>query len=172
MNRDGTVVAVLDDNRVVVQLSKHTACGDCGACHLGDENKNIKIICNNTHNAKEGERVVVDLDFSDVLSAAFIMYTVPLIALLLGVFGGYFAYQHFISPSGSEVFAMFTGFVTMALAYLFIKTREGKFEKNEKYMTRIVQVYRTQILMGTDMAVAPQRVEPKHSNFGHQKLSL
>ncbi len=166
LNRDGIVIEEKGNDRAIVELLKHTACGDCGACHLGDDNKHIRIICQNDVGAKEGERVVVDLDFPEVLSAAFIMYTLPLLALLIGVFAGYYGYTNFISSSGSEVFAMFVGFILMGASYLFIKSRESKFSADKKYLTHIVDVQRTQIL------TAAQSSNISQANFGHKKLGL
>ncbi len=165
MNRTGIVIERLKD-KAVVELLKHTACGDCGACHLGDENKHITITCDNKLGANIGEKVEVELSFSEVLSAAFIMYTIPLFALLVGVFGGYFGYSYFVSPQGSEVMATLVGFVLMAISYLLINKQDQNFSKDSKYLSKIVQIHnRTQIL-------TPQQMAGRTSNFGHKKLSL
>lgn len=152
MNRNGVVTEVKGE-RAVVQLLRHTACGECGACQLGDDSKQIKIECANDVGAQIGEFVEIDLESPNVLGAAFIMYMVPLAALLVGVVGGslifgMLANSGIISSSLAgfkELVGAGTGVVLMTLTYFIIKGKEDKFSESQKYLSRITKVERTQL---------------------------
>jgi len=144
MNRNGVVTDIKGD-RAVVQLLKHTACGDCGACHLGDDNKHIKIECANEPGAKVGEFVQIDLESPNVLGAAFIMYMIPLAALLVGVVGGSLLYGFFVGEAFKEIVGSAIGVVSMAASYFVIKGKEDKFSDSQKYLSRITKVDHNQL---------------------------
>jgi len=144
MNRNGVVTDIKGD-RAVVQILKHTACGDCGACHLGDDNKHIKIECANEPGAQVGEFVEVDLETPNVLGAAFIMYMVPLAALLVGVVAGSWIYGLLVGEAYKELVGAGIGVVLMASTFLFIKSKEEKFSDSQKYLSRITKVDRKQL---------------------------
>lgn len=149
MNRNG-VVTELKGDRALVQLLRHTACGECGACTLGDDSKQIKIECANDVGAQVGEFVEIDLEAPNVLGAAFIMYMVPLGALLLGVLGTALIYtllgrSGIVIPVNKELVGSAMGVILMALSYFIIKGKEDKFSDSQKYLSRITKVERTQL---------------------------
>ncbi|SKC70078.1 SoxR reducing system RseC family protein [Maledivibacter halophilus] len=140
MNREGKVTAINGDNATVV-LMKHSACGDCGACQMGKENMNITIEALNTVGAKVGNNVVVDMESQDVLTAAFIVYGIPLIMLIIGVAGGNFLFKQLIGIEGNvELFSFITGLVLMIISFLFIKSNEDKFKESKKYLSQIIEI--------------------------------
>lgn len=145
MNRTGVVIKIKED-RAVVQLLKHTACGDCGACHLGDDSKSIVVECENLPKAQVGEKVEIDLGTPEVLSAAFILYMIPMCALLIGIFGGSFVYEHVFGSAGKEGVSVAIGLLFMTLAYVGIKMQENRFAKSGNYLSKIVSVKRTSLL--------------------------
>ncbi len=152
MNRNG-VVTDIKGERAVVQLLRHTACGECGACQLGDDSKQIKIECANDVGAQIGEFVEIDLESPNVLGAAFIMYMIPLAALLVGVLGasllfGFLASSGIISGAVAkykELFGAASGVILMTLTYFIIKGKEDKFSDSQKYLSRITKVERSQL---------------------------
>ncbi len=144
MNRNGVVTDIKGD-RAVVQLLKHTACGDCGACHLGDDNKHIKIECANDPGAKVGEFVEIDLETPNVLGAAFIMYMIPLAALLVGVVAGTMIYGILVGDAFKEIVGSLVGLIMMTASYFVIKGKEEKFSDSQKYLSRITKVDRNQL---------------------------
>lgn len=144
MNRNGVVTEVKGD-RAVVQLLKHTACGECGACHLGDDSKHVRIECANEPGAQVGEFVEIDLESPNVLGAAFIMYTIPLAALILGVVIGSLAFGALLGPQYKEIAAAILGVGLMAASYFVIRGKEDKFSTSQKYLSRITKIDRAQL---------------------------
>ena len=68
MDRTGIVVDQMGEFSKV-KLLRHTACGNCGACQLGDDQKDIMLVARNSAKANVGDMVEVSMATGGVLSA-------------------------------------------------------------------------------------------------------
>lgn len=139
MKREGKVLSI-DEDIAVVKLMKHAACGDCGACHIGDENMDIQIEAINKLGANIGDIVVIDMDDPNVLSAAFIAYGIPLISLIIGIFSGEYILELLNIHKNTEGYSLAIGIIFLFISYLYIKGNEKKYKVNPKYKSRITQI--------------------------------
>lgn len=114
------LVTEVKNNLVVVKLERQEACAKCKACIAGLESKEMFIEAENLCNAKVGDVVNVSIKNSSFIKAVFIIYTIPCIALLLGLFIGYLF-------SKKEIVSILVGFSFLALSYLLIKLNEKRF---------------------------------------------
>lgn len=137
MDRAGIIVDQMGEYSKV-KLVRHTACGNCGACQLGDEQKDIMLIAKNTISAEKGDMVEVTMATNSVLSAAFIMYVIPLVGLLVGLLIG----QMFFD--GNDVLTALMGIIVMAFTFFVIKLNEKKFLKNDKYTAQILRILQSE----------------------------
>ncbi|MCA0386669.1 MAG: SoxR reducing system RseC family protein [Firmicutes bacterium] len=137
MDRAGIVVSQMGDYSKV-KLVRHTACGNCGACQLGDEQKDIMLIAKNVAKAKAGDLVEVTMATNSVLSAAFIMYMIPLAGLFIGLLLG-----NALFP-GKDVYTALLGVVFMGMMFVIIKLNDKRFLKNEKYTAQILRVLQSE----------------------------
>lgn len=137
MDRAGIVVSQMGDYSKV-KLVRHTACGNCGACQLGDEQKDIMLIAKNVAKAKAGDLVEVTMATNSVLSAAFIMYIIPLAGLFVGLLLG-----NALFP-GKDVYTALLGVIFMAMMFVIIKLNDKRFLKNEKYTAQILRVLQSE----------------------------
>lgn len=137
MDRAGIIVSQMGEYSKV-KLVRHTACGSCGACQLGDEQKDILLVAKNTVNAKNGDLVEVSMATNSVLSAAFIMYVIPLVGLFVGLLTGQVLF------AGNDVLTALMGLAVMALAFLIIKLNDKRFLKNEKYTAQVLKVLQSE----------------------------
>ncbi|MDH8677128.1 SoxR reducing system RseC family protein [Fusibacter bizertensis] len=137
MDRAGIVVSQMGEYSRV-KLVRHTACGNCGACQLGDDQKDIMLVAKNAVKAKDGDLVEVSMETGGVLSAAFIMYILPLVGLFIGLLVG----QTFFK--GSDVMTALLGLVFMAAIYLVIKMNDKRFLRNEKYTAKILKILQSE----------------------------
>lgn len=133
MRQFGEVVDRMNGKAKVI-MQKHSSCSNCNACKLGSESYTMEIEAKNEADAKIGDRVIVDMKGQDVLSAAFILYIIPLIALMIGILIG-----TRIFPA-QEILVAGIGFVFMAFAFMLIKTKDHTFKNNPKYVPVIVEV--------------------------------
>lgn len=119
-----------------VKLMRHSACGSCGACSMGDESKDVFLVARNQIGAKKGEFVEVGMPTAGILSAAFIMYMLPLAALFVGLGLGILLIE---SPN-EEILSGGLGFLFMALTFMWIKKHEKNITKNDKYNAQILSI--------------------------------
>jgi sigma-E factor negative regulatory protein RseC len=80
---------------------------------------------NNQCNAQVGDLVEIYLKEENFLKAVFIMYSIPLIGLLLGIGIGYLIFDN-------ELLIMLLGIVVMSLTFVMIRLNEKRF-KTEKF---------------------------------------
>ncbi len=132
MDRIGKVVELVDQSTAKVLLQKHTDCGKCGACSMGRD-MDIATLADNGVGANVGDMVELTMETKNVLSAAFIMYTIPLITLLLGIFIG-----SKVFTTNTEGYSLILGFAFLVITYFLIKKKEKKYIK--KYKAVITKV--------------------------------
>lgn len=81
MTGEGTVVKI-NGNRATVRIEKKSACsGECSSCGLC-ENPVYDIEAKNSANADVGDKVVLYMPTGRVYFAAFLVYMLPIIAIL------------------------------------------------------------------------------------------
>lgn len=82
--QEGIVLEVFD-GMAKVKASRHSDCENCGSCPGNDA---IVVEVLNPVGAKRGQRVAFEGKEVNMLKAAFIVYMLPLIAAVAGVFTG------------------------------------------------------------------------------------
>ena len=136
MDRTGVIVSVNKDYSQI-KLLRHTACGNCGACQLGDDQKDVMLLAKNDVRAEVGDMVEVSMGTSGVLSAAFIMYMIPLMALFVGLTLGINLLGKMNYQGNIEMLSAGIGLALMALTFFIIKLNDQKFLKSDKYTAHI-----------------------------------
>ena len=134
IEEEGVVLEISDDNIAKVLVEKSSACGNCSAksfCHPFGEEKEVKIDAFNNIGANKGDRVKVAIKSSTFLKASFLMYIVPIIAMLAGAFAGELIFHNDIANF------FFAGIFFIAAFSLI-----GKFSKNKEtvYMAEILEI--------------------------------
>lgn len=134
------VVEAVHGSRATVAITRHTACGECGACQMGKENMERKVEANNTIGAKIGDRVTMSMSEDKVLKAAFIVYIVPLIVLIAGIFLTKLTLEFFQISDMVELYGVFVGLIGMALCFWFIKKKDTDMKKSGELEITIIQI--------------------------------
>ncbi|PAB60908.1 SoxR reducing system RseC family protein [Anaeromicrobium sediminis] len=140
MNQVGFVTKILPNNRAEVSMKKHAACGECGACQHGHENMNLNIIALNKIKSVEGNKVEVDLETSNVLGAAFIMYVIPLVTMVISIFISRHVFGNIMKINNFEIYSILTGFTCLSITFLAIRLNEKKFEDSKRYIPTITRI--------------------------------
>ena len=126
----GTVTEITGDKAKVV-FKRTKACANCDAClHFGSDEAAAEI--KNTLNAQVGDRVEIAIRSGSMLKAGFILYLIPLAALIAGV---YFGCK--INDVAGALIGIGAAFVTLIIIHLF----EPKFKRAGRFepaMLRIV----------------------------------
>lgn len=91
--------------------------------------------------AELGDVVEIDLETMNLLSAAIIAYGLPLLALIIGILGGYYGLLFLgLSDNVSQALAALSGLTAMAVSYAAIKMNEGRIEKMKKFRPVLVGI--------------------------------
>lgn len=106
----------------VVKIVRSTSCGEncasCGMCSGHDTEIEAINLCN----AYVGDTVTVHMADKKVLGAAFLVYIIPLICLILGYAAGF-------NISKKETAGIVCGFLLMFLAFVVIHIIDKKIKK-------------------------------------------
>lgn len=120
----GQVIEVVNEKRLVIKLSRQEACGKCKACTVGLQEKDMLLEAENLCEAKLDDFVEIYLEKSSFLKAVLIMYTIPLLAFLLGLLIGYLLTKN-------ELIIFGVGLAFMAIVFIAIRANEHRFNSAE-----------------------------------------
>ncbi len=108
------VVTGVKDEKLIVRVSRHPACGDCKVCAPAEE-KRIDIELDNTVGAVEGDAVDIELEDA-ILKGALLFYAVPLTALLFGLFLGKVFTERIETAIPAEIICAASGIVAVIVS--------------------------------------------------------
>lgn len=128
MEKSGVVIE-LRGNRALVEVRRTGSCGDkCSTCSSACEAPAAKIEVLNDRGVKIGDYVTLVVSESDMLKAGFALYTVPLIAMVIGIAIGMMV-APLLGISASDLFGLGVGIVLMFGAFVLInRTKHAKKE--------------------------------------------
>lgn len=129
MIRTGTVVKQ-EHSGVLVSFERLAACHGCNAC--GREKQTTTVFV--PGNARQGDRVSVQIPDVQVLKASALMYLIPLIGLVAGLFIGGAA------TSGRDLGMVVGGLIGLIISALLLKMADKRLGKRSAWQPRIVAV--------------------------------
>ena len=90
MTQDAIVTKLLPNHTAEVVVTRGSACGsNCGSCESCIFQSELKAIAKNRIDAKPGQKVLIESKNAAVLSAALMVYIMPLVLFLVGYFVSY-----------------------------------------------------------------------------------
>ena len=111
----GFVVETSDDGRATVVAEKGQGCGSCSAvsqCHGGRATRTERTPALNRAGAAVGDRVMLTVESSTILSRMALLYLLPVFGILAGAFTGAFMFDDMDGTGGGHSVAFgLTGFV-------------------------------------------------------------
>ena len=125
----GLVTAVKDGN-VQIHFLRGSACAHCGACLTVGESE-MEITLPNTLNAKEGDRVAVDLSPKRVVQASLLAYAMPLGLLIGGVL---------IGSRIADWAGLAMGVGACGIGYLVLRIVDRKSAKKHSFQPRLMRI--------------------------------
>lgn len=117
MKETGSVIKV-KGKTATVRFSRKSACENCGMCAFKKNEMFVKVKLPNVLHAQVGDEVAVEMGTGFVLTAAMIVYIIPLLAMAIGIF----AFEPFgmtIQISLAVAFLLI-GFIIAALLDRFV----------------------------------------------------
>lgn len=135
MEETGTVVGVKDGTAVVSTQAKGVchSCSARGICHMSGQKDRMEVEAWNRLDAAVGDQVLIRISGRSTLKAALLLYLVPLLGFLLGVFVGQ-------SLTGHQVWAVVIGLVFLAAVYGGIRLLDRRIGRSAQMRPEIVKI--------------------------------
>lgn len=153
MATEHATVTQVNEEGTWVEATPSAACEGCssrGSCHaVGKEKNSVQVI--NRIDAKNGDTVVISIETGSLLKALFLLYMVPILALLAGACVGNWLIAPMMAENPSVVSAA-TGFLFFFAAIWLSKQKATQLEMRESYRPKITRIIRRGT--GTDSAVS------------------
>ena len=127
MGEIGQVIDI-EDEKLVVRMQRKEACAKCRACTAGMKKEDMIIRAVNLCDAAVGDSVEVMLEEVDFVKAVFIMYGIPFLAFILGVFLGYYGAVR-LGMTNGELIGCILGALFVTVTYLLIRSQEEHWRK-------------------------------------------
>lgn len=79
------IVAKLKGNKATVRFDRRSACDKCHMCAVTKDGMKVEVVVDNTLGASVGDVVEVEMGEKYVLTAAAIVYVIPLVLIGVGI---------------------------------------------------------------------------------------
>ena len=139
------IVKKVTGNIASVLVKRSEMCGECSsqnACHTLGGGKDMVADAINNIDAKEGDRVIINIDSGSALKLTFIVYMLPVIMLIAGSIAGIkIGAKISFDP---ELLAVLLGFGAFILSFLGIIIFGRKQKNNKNYMPILTKVISNQ----------------------------
>ncbi len=120
----GSVIELKSKDIAVVLCQKSSFCENCaaeGICHVGDDSSSKTVEVHNHLAASVGDRVKIATSTRTFLHSSFLLYIVPLIALVIGAASGQLLAEHLDNGLDPNLLAAILGTAFMAGSFLAIR---------------------------------------------------
>lgn len=130
------IVVRTEEYTATVRMARHASCESCGACGLGTTAASEFTVLNPV-GAGPGQRVRVRVAPGTLYRAAFLVYVIPMLGLVLGYLVGRWLAGLFGSGI-EEGTGVITGFTVMALSFIGLHRFDRCYLKPAAYLPEIV----------------------------------
>ena len=124
MDEIGTVMEVRANRTALVRCSKSSLCEHCASaenCGMGRDSGERVIEAGNRLGAEVGDRVQLSISTRTFLQSSFMVYIVPLIALVIGAVAGQLIGQQLPQGPDPNLLAAILGCAFLVGAFLVIR---------------------------------------------------
>jgi sigma-E factor negative regulatory protein RseC len=135
MEETGTVIQVKDRTALVSTQAKGIchSCSARGICHMSSQRGMMEVEAWNRLGATIGDEVQIQVSGRSTLTAAFLLYLVPLLGFLLGVLIGQ-------SLTGDQIWAVVIGCAFLVAVYAGIRILDRRMGRAAKMRPEIVKI--------------------------------
>ncbi len=131
-------ITEINDKVATIRIQRKASCGSCTACGMGKNQDEMFLKVPNVLNAGLGDWVELDLEAVPIVKASIIMYLLPLVALILGVWLGYVLADKF--SGNAELYGAVCGILLTILCFIGIKGLDPIFNKKGDYSPKMVSI--------------------------------
>lgn len=141
MSEQGIILKISGD-RALVALEPTTQCQACGACRFSDTDRKMMAEAGNPIGAKAGDLVAVELEPKLLLTAAFVVYMLPLLMMFIGYALGFWLVSRLAPSLGPEGSGIAGGLVLLVGSYFLVKRIDRSANRSRRFEPRIYDIIR------------------------------
>jgi len=131
-------VVKIERGIAVIEIQKKSACAQCHAgCACNIETGEVIVEANDPIGVRVNQQVEVTIPYDSALKASFVVYVIPLCALIVGMLSGWAIGQR---VGVENIFEMIGGFGCLGLSFLFVHYYNNLFKKQAKNQPVITRV--------------------------------
>lgn len=129
-------VATVKRDAAVVSMPMSGACKRCGVCMVSGDGREVLLLAKNDVGAEEGEYVEIDISAGRVISAAFIIYMVPVFLTIAG-----FVFGHWLTGGDEEsILPIVLAIAFLVCSFIGVALYDAKLRSVERHEASIVRV--------------------------------
>ncbi len=129
-------------NMAVVEVTRFSGCGgNCKSCggSCSVESATLTVTIKNDIGAKEGDLVEIKARPKKILKYTFIVYMIPFIMLLMGIFIGVNYFQS-IGKSNYEILGIGVGMVFLAASFVIMRVVDNYINRRDENPLEITRI--------------------------------
>lgn len=135
MEKQGKVKNI-KGKKATVLLSRFSACGECNECIVSGRDR-VEIEADNPISASKEDIVRVSIEEINLFFVTIIVYLIPLLLFLLGVYTGYQIFPFLFNIlKYRSIFSVFSGILFLLIGSIVVLR---KFNKKKKCNFRIIE---------------------------------
>lgn len=132
------LVISTNDKIATVKVQRHSSCKSCGACQMGSGSKTIEVKTINKIAAVVGDFVEIEVPTHKVMKASFLMYIIPILTLILGLYiGGLMGESQGINR---DLASGIMGLLMMVTTFGAIRLYDRRIQDNKDYSPEIIKI--------------------------------
>jgi len=121
-----------------VRFTRNSACGNCTACGMTKNDKEVIIEVTNNADVKKGDWVEIEFNTNKALASSAIAYVFPLSMLIIGIAAGYILSGMGIIKADREIVSALLGIGLTIGAYILLKVLDPMIKKRMNHTYKIV----------------------------------
>ncbi len=123
-------VIKIENGQMLISMKRDSACGSCESCAAGCESKEHIIKAKPRANFEVGDLVSIKVDSSKMLRGVMMVYLVPLLAFLLGIFVSNYIFSK-LSFKVQDFYSIIIGVVLLLISLVIVKAYDKKYSKGD-----------------------------------------
>jgi sigma-E factor negative regulatory protein RseC len=140
MIRENGIVESVSARRAVVRIQKGGSCAACenrSSCHI-DSDRPLLVEVDNEMGAAAGDRVELSMPTASLLKLSFLVYMVPVLALVIGaILGAAWAGPLGVSSTSGS---LLIGGAALIASFAFLKLLDRSVRRRPEYQPRLTKV--------------------------------
>jgi sigma-E factor negative regulatory protein RseC len=142
IEENGVVVELKGKQNAMVMCKKSSLCENCatnGNCALGDDDKTRLIEVQNMLGATIGDQVRIATTTKSFLQSSFLLYIVPLIALVIGAIAGKLVGDRLTTGVDPNLLSAIFGVFFMIGSFVILRVGSSALSR-DSYMPKIIAI--------------------------------